>query len=102
MQRSVFVEGNAIGRGLRSFVQELVDRARRIGVQHEDLPEMRARVAQEFQPVFFWTRERLFVTMDYPLRVRGHFTEPDKTLAHEFFVAIRNFEFLKVRVEAWL
>ena len=70
------------GRRLLSgrFVEDRVDLARRIGVQHKELPAMRMRVPQQFEAVLLGSTERALVAMHDPRRVVLHGAQPDGSL----------------------
>ena len=49
---------------LRRFVEQGVDPALGVRIQHEDLPEVRSGVLEYLTPVFLWAGERLFVAVN--------------------------------------
>src|SRR5271167_3254723 len=100
MARAEFVE-NIKRRGTRRrAVEQLVDFALRVRIQHEELLELRAGVAQQFKAIFLRAGERLLVTVDHARRIWLEFAEPDEALACEAFAGIGNGEILEVNVQA--
>ena len=97
--RIVLISDLDIGHGLRYFVQQPVDRAFAIRIQHEKLAEVRMRMAQNFAPVFLGAGKRLLVTVHNARGVIDYFAQSDEPLAHQAFAGIGNGEYLKVRVE---
>ena len=83
VDRAVLVGDLGDGSGLRGLVEQRVDRARRVGVQHEELPEMGVRVAQQLQPVLLRPGERLLVPVDHARGILLHRAERDEALAHQ-------------------
>ena len=61
---------------------------RGVRIQHEDLPEMRARVAQQFQAVLLGAAQSLLVAVHDAGRVVFHRAEPDEALADQPFAGI--------------
>ena len=98
----VFVQNVEHGHAGRGFRQQLIDRAFAIRVQHENLPEVSARVAQQLQAVFLGTGQRLLVAIHHARRVILHFAEPDEAHARGALRGIGHGEILKVGVEPGL
>ena len=96
MARAVLVGDIAGGLRLRGFVQQTVDLTRRVGVQHEELAEVRVRVAQQFQPVLLRAGQGLLVPVDDARRILLHRAQSDEALAHQPFAAIGHGELLEV------
>ena len=95
--RAVFVRDLRDRRGLRRLVEQRVDRAGRVRIQHEELPEMGVRVAQQLQTVLLRTGERLLVPMHHAGRILLQSAERDEALPHQPLARIRNGELLEVR-----
>jgi hypothetical protein len=61
--------------------QNLIHCAFAIGIQHEDLSEVRARVAQQFQAIFLRSRKRLFMAIHHARGIILDLSDPDETHA---------------------
>ena len=74
----------------------------RIGVQHEELAEVRVGVAQQFQAVLLGTGEGLLVPVDDAGGIVFHRAQPDEALAHQPLAGVGHGEFLEVGKDAGL
>ena len=90
MHGAVLVGHFADGRARGRLVQQRVDFARRVRVEHEELAEMRVSVAQQFQAVLLRTRERLLVPVHDAGRVFLDRAERDEALAHQALAGVRD------------
>ena len=72
----------------------------RIGIQHEDLSEVRARVTQQFQTILFRPAQRLLVPEHDARRIILDFADPDKAFSRESLARIGHLEFLRIRVKS--
>ena len=68
VHRAVLVGDFGQRRRLRGLIQQRVDRARAVRIQHEDLAEVRVRVAQQLQPILLGAGQRLLVAMHHAAR----------------------------------
>ncbi len=83
--------------GARGVLQDAIDLAFGIRIEHEELAEMGVAVAQQREPVLLRTRERLLVAVDDALRIILHRAQPDEAFAHQPLAGIGIGELLKVR-----
>ena len=67
----------------RRLIENPIDRQFRIGIQHEDLAEVRVRVAQQLHAILFRTGERLFMAMDHSGRIVFHGAHANEALAFQ-------------------
>ena len=102
MPGAVFIRDDRDRRGFRRLVEQRVNRAGRVRIQHKELPEMGVRVPQQLQTVFLRSRERLLVAMHHAGRILLQSAERDEALPHQAFARIRNGELLEVRVDPGL
>ena len=96
----VFHGHGGLARG--RLVQNPVDGAVRVRVEHEKLAEMRAGVAQQFHAVALGTRQRLLVPVYDAGRVILDRAKPDEALAREALAGVGNRELLEVGEQARL
>ena len=78
---AVFVGDLEFGAGIGAEEQSARLSAGRIGVEHEDLPEVGAGRAQQIEPVGLRFGQRLFVAKDDLLGVVIKFAEGDEAAA---------------------
>ena len=69
MARAVLVGDFARRLRLRGLVQKAVDLARRVGIQHEELAEVRVRVTQQFEAILLGAGKRLLVPVNHARRI---------------------------------
>ena len=100
VDRAVLVRDLRYRRQRRRLIQQRVDGAFGIGIQHEDLPAVRVRVAQQLEPVLLRPRERLLVPVHHAGGVVLHRAQGDEPLAHQALARVGDGEFLEVRVDA--
>ena len=89
-------------RGCGRLVEQRVDGAVGVGVQHEELAEVRVGVAQQLQAVLLGPGERLLVAVDDAGGVVLDAAERDEALAHQALAGIGHREFLEVGEHAGL
>ena len=87
---------SAMGGASGGLIEQLVDGARRIGVQHEDRFEVSVRVLEQFHAVLLRTGEGLLVAEDDARRILFHLAEGDEALADQALAGIGHDEFLEV------
>jgi hypothetical protein len=83
--------------------QELVGGAGRVRIQHEDLPEVRARGPQQVQPVGFWLGQRLLMPEDHSLAVVAELAQSNKSAALPHHAGLSGQrELLRIGEDTWL
>src|SRR6058998_1624711 len=85
---------------LRRFIQDAVDLTLRVGIKHEELLEVRARVTQQLQAILFGPGKRLLVPVHSACRVILYRAEADESLAHKVLPRIGDTKLLKVSEQA--
>ena len=100
VDRAVLIRYRGNRRVFGRFIQQRVDGASGVGIQHEELPAVRVRVAQQLQPVLLRSRERLLVPVHHAAGVVLHRAQGDESLAHQALPRVRDGEFLEVRKDA--
>ena len=84
------------------LVEQRVDGARRIGVQHEDRFEVGVGVLEQFHAVLLGAGEGLLVAEDDAGGILFHLAERDEALAHQALAGIGHDEFLEIGEHAGL
>src|SRR4051812_9424033 len=102
MRGAVLVRDLRDRRGFRRFVEQGVDGAGRIRVQHEKLTEMCVCMAQQLESILFGSGERLLMPMHHAGGILLDRAERDEALAHEPLTGIRQSEFLEIREDSRL
>ena len=87
---------SAMGGESGGLIEQIVDRARRIGVQHEDRFEVSVGVLEQFHAVLLGTGEGLLVAEDDARRILFHLAERDEALADQSLAGIGDDEFLEI------
>ena len=91
---------SAIGAEAAASSSEGVDRAIRVGVQHEELAEVRVRVAEQLHAVLLWAGKGLLVAVHDVGGILFDAAEGDEALADEALTGVGNGELLEVRIDA--
>ena len=99
VQHAVLVGDLGVG-GPGAVVQNLLDAAGRVGVEHEDLPEMRVRGLEQVEPVALGLAERLLVAEDHLLGVLVQLAEGDEAAPLLDDLGAGNLEALRVGEDA--
>ena len=88
-------------RGGFGFGENRVHAFLRIGVEHEELAGVGARVAKEFETIGFGAGEGVLVAEDNPGGIFFEFSRADEAAASAAFGSARHGEFLRVGVKGW-
>ena len=88
--------------GAVAVVENLLHAARGVGVEHEDLPEVRSRGLQQVEPVAFGLGKRLLVAEDHLLGVVVQLAQGDKSAPFLHHLGSGHLEALRVGKDARL
>jgi len=102
VDRAVLIgdRGNRCGFG--GLIEQRVDGALGVGIQHEELPAVRVRVAKQLKPVLLRPGKRLLVPVHHAAGVVLHRTQGDEPLAHQALPRVGDGKFLEVGKDAGL